>query len=142
MCLTVPRVNSVPSRLDRHMLIPFPDRGLGRLQPDLIRGTSLIARRGDDLTESLTGWPAHTVPFGDLARQSVAKSGELPNPFVDCGKMTSSEVEHIGGYLFRLEFNPVNPAAARGAFTFNGQWTGNAFADFLLGQVRPPFRGL
>ena len=39
----------------------------------------------------------------------------------------------FGGYLFRLEFNPVNPAAARGAFTFNGQWTGNAFADFLLG---------
>ena len=39
----------------------------------------------------------------------------------------------FGGYLFRLEFNPVNPQAARGAFTFNGQWTGNAFADFLLG---------
>jgi hypothetical protein len=39
----------------------------------------------------------------------------------------------FGGYLFRLAFNPVNPAAARGAFTFNGQWTGNAFADFLLG---------
>ena len=39
----------------------------------------------------------------------------------------------FGGYLFRLEFNPVNPAAARGAFTFTGQWTGNAFADFLLG---------
>jgi hypothetical protein len=39
----------------------------------------------------------------------------------------------FGGYLFRLDFNPVNPNAARGAFTFNGQWTGNAFADFLLG---------
>jgi carboxypeptidase family protein len=39
----------------------------------------------------------------------------------------------VGGYLFDLSFNPVNPNAARGAFTFNGQWTGNAFADFLLG---------
>ena len=39
----------------------------------------------------------------------------------------------FGGYLFRLEFNPVNPNNARGTFTFNGQWTGNAFADFLLG---------
>ncbi len=39
----------------------------------------------------------------------------------------------VGGYLFHLRFNPVNPAAARGAFTFTGQWTGNAFADFLLG---------
>ena len=39
----------------------------------------------------------------------------------------------FGGYLFRLEFNPVNPNNARGAFTYNGQWSGNAFADFLLG---------
>jgi hypothetical protein len=39
----------------------------------------------------------------------------------------------FGGYLFRLEFNPVNPTNARGNFTFNGQWSGNALADFLLG---------
>ena len=39
----------------------------------------------------------------------------------------------VGGYLFRLSFNPVNPTAARGAFMFNGQWSGNALADFLLG---------
>jgi hypothetical protein len=39
----------------------------------------------------------------------------------------------VGGYLFDLSFNPVNPNVARGAFTFDGQWTGNAFADFLLG---------
>jgi len=39
----------------------------------------------------------------------------------------------FGAYLFRLEFNPVNPQAARGSFTFNGQFSGNAFADFLLG---------
>ena len=39
----------------------------------------------------------------------------------------------FGGYLFHLDFNPVNPVAARGAFTFNGQWTGDGFADFLLG---------
>lgn len=39
----------------------------------------------------------------------------------------------FGGYLFHLLFNPVNPTNARGNFAFNGQWTGNAFADFLLG---------
>ncbi|MGE3843390.1 MAG: carboxypeptidase regulatory-like domain-containing protein [Vicinamibacterales bacterium] len=39
----------------------------------------------------------------------------------------------FGGYLFHLRFNPVNPNNARGNFAFNGQWTGNAFADFLLG---------
>ena len=40
----------------------------------------------------------------------------------------------FGGYLFHLLFNPVNPTNARGNFAFNGQWTGNAFADFLLGN--------
>ena len=39
----------------------------------------------------------------------------------------------FGAYLFHLDFNPVNPQAARGAFTYAGQWTGNALADFLLG---------
>jgi hypothetical protein len=39
----------------------------------------------------------------------------------------------VGAYLFHLRFNPVNPNMARGAFTFNGQWTGDPFADFLLG---------
>jgi len=39
----------------------------------------------------------------------------------------------FGAYVFRLAFNPVNPQTARGAFTYTGQWSGNAFADFLLG---------
>ncbi|HJU56599.1 MAG TPA: carboxypeptidase-like regulatory domain-containing protein [Pyrinomonadaceae bacterium] len=46
----------------------------------------------------------------------------------------------FGVYLYRLNFNPVNPEAARGSFSFTGQFTGprpgqtgNAFADFLLG---------
>ena len=50
----------------------------------------------------------------------------------------------FGGYLFHLEFNPVNPANARGNFTFNGQWTGNALRRFparlsqrVAGRHRP-----
>ena len=39
----------------------------------------------------------------------------------------------FGGYLFHLKFRPVNADTARGAFTYTGQWTGNALADFLLG---------
>ena len=39
----------------------------------------------------------------------------------------------FGGYLFHLRFRPVNADTARGAFTYTGQWTGNALADFLLG---------
>ena len=39
----------------------------------------------------------------------------------------------FGGYLFHLRFRPVNADTARGAFTYTGQWTGNALADLLLG---------
>lgn len=39
----------------------------------------------------------------------------------------------FGGYFFHLDFNPSFPNNARGAYTFNGSFTGNAFADFLYG---------
>ena len=39
----------------------------------------------------------------------------------------------VGGYLFHLRFRPENPDTARGAFSYTGQFSGNALADFLLG---------
>ena len=39
----------------------------------------------------------------------------------------------FGGYLFHLKFRPENPDTARGSFTYTGQFSGNAMADFLLG---------
>ncbi|MBM41771.1 MAG: hypothetical protein CL483_07600 [Acidobacteria bacterium] len=39
----------------------------------------------------------------------------------------------FGGYLFHLKFRPLNADTARGAFSYTGQWTGNALADLLLG---------
>ena len=39
----------------------------------------------------------------------------------------------FGAYAFRLRLRPEQPDNARGAFTYTGQFTGNAFADFLLG---------
>jgi len=44
----------------------------------------------------------------------------------------------FGGYFFHLAFNPAFPNNARGTFTYNGSFSGNAFADFLLGY---PFQG-
>jgi hypothetical protein len=40
----------------------------------------------------------------------------------------------FGGYFFHLSFNPSFPNDARGVYTFSGQYTGNALADFLLGD--------
>jgi hypothetical protein len=39
----------------------------------------------------------------------------------------------FGGYFFHLNFNPSYPNDARGVYTYNGAYSGNALADFLLG---------
>src|SRR5262249_34396147 len=40
---------------------------------------------------------------------------------------------NFGAGYKRIQFNPVIPSSKRGQFTFSGTYTGNAFADFLLG---------
>jgi hypothetical protein len=40
---------------------------------------------------------------------------------------------NFGAMYKRIQFNPVVPSSKRGQFTFTGNYTGNAFADFLLG---------
>jgi len=47
-----------------------------------------------------------------------------------------------GGYFFHLRFNPEQPDNARGAFTYSGQFSGNAFADFLLGYPSSAVSGI
>jgi hypothetical protein len=39
----------------------------------------------------------------------------------------------FGAYFFHLNFNPSFPNDARGLYTYNGSYTGNPLADFLLG---------
>lgn len=48
----------------------------------------------------------------------------------------------FGGYYFRLQLRPEQPDNARGAFTYTGQFTGNAFADFLLGYPTSAVSGI
>ncbi len=48
----------------------------------------------------------------------------------------------FGAYFFHLQLNPEQPDAARGAFTYTGQFSGNAFADFLLGYPTSATSGI
>jgi hypothetical protein len=48
----------------------------------------------------------------------------------------------FGGYFFHLRLRPEQPDNARGAFTCTGQFTGNAFADFLLGYPTSATSGI
>jgi len=47
-----------------------------------------------------------------------------------------------GAYYFHLQLRPDQPDNARGAFTYTGQFTGNAFADFLLGYPTSAASGI
>ena len=48
----------------------------------------------------------------------------------------------FGGYLFHLQFRPEQPENARGVFGYTGQFTGNAFGDFLLGYPASAISGV
>jgi len=48
----------------------------------------------------------------------------------------------FGVYLFHLRFNPEQPDNARGAFSYSGQFSGNPFADFLLGYPASAVSGI
>ncbi len=48
----------------------------------------------------------------------------------------------LGGYFFHLQLRPEQPDNARGSFSFTGQFTGNAFADFLLGYPTSAVSGI
>ena len=48
----------------------------------------------------------------------------------------------FGTYYYRLSFRPEQPDNARGAFTYTGQFSGNAFADFLLGYPTTAVSGI
>ncbi|MBI3050232.1 MAG: carboxypeptidase regulatory-like domain-containing protein [Acidobacteria bacterium] len=48
----------------------------------------------------------------------------------------------FGAYYFYLRLRPEQPDNARGALTYTGQFTGNAFADFLLGYPTSAASGI
>ena len=48
----------------------------------------------------------------------------------------------FGAFYYYLQLRPEQPDNARGAFTYTGQFTGNAFADFLLGYPTSATSGI
>ena len=48
----------------------------------------------------------------------------------------------FGAYYFHLKLRPEQPDNARGAFTYTGQFSGDAFADFLLGYPASAVSGI
>lgn len=106
-----------------------PNRGFNFAAASGLQGVTQDTR---DMGYPQVSFAGQFSPIGDptsfVSRNN--KSYELyDNVMLDRGD------HHLkfGGYLFHLRFNPVLPNNPRGNFAFTGQWTGNAFADFLLG---------
>ena len=63
-----------------------------------------------------------------------------------CTTTSRSIAARTGGslarYYYHLQLRPEQPDNARGAFTYTGQFTGNAFADFLLGYPTSATSGI
>ena len=92
--------------------------------------------QGASLDPGDLGLPRITIApfnaFGDVAttlsrRDNDYQFGGNISWFLGRNSLT------IGSVYKRLQFNPLIPSNKRGAFNFNGMFTGQAFADFLLG---------
>ena len=98
---------------------------------------------------SRTGLMGVTTNPSDMGFPQISTSG-LFSTMGDPATFVSRDNEHFelydnvlldrgahrikfGVYYFHLRFRPSNAETARGSFTYTGQWTGNALADFLLG---------
>ncbi len=129
----------------------FGDRVLNELRFGWLSvgGGQVSPNRGSNFA-AVTGLKGVTTSAEDMGYPQVSFGGLFstigdPTAFVSrenrsyelYDNFTVNRRDHelkFGGYLFRLEFNPVLPNAARGAFNFTGQFSGNALADFLLGD--------
>lgn len=113
-----------------------------------VRGGQQSDNRGVDFA-SQVGLLGVTADGRDVGYPQVQTAG-LYSPMGDPTVFTTRNNHHVelyenltvdrgahrikaGGYLFHLRLRPEQPDNARGVFNFTGQFSGNAFADFLLG---------
>jgi hypothetical protein len=70
--------------------------------------------------------------FGDVATTLSRRDNDFQYNY-NLAWFRGKNSLNFGGLYKRLQFNPFIPSNKRGQFSFNGLFTGNAFADFLLG---------
>ncbi len=122
-----------------------------------VRGGQTSVNRGVDFAGA-TGLLGVTRDPRDAGYPQISTSG-LYSVMGDPTSFVSRDNEHFelynnvlidrgahrfkfGGYYFHLRLRPEQPDNARGAFTYTGQFTGNAFADFLLGYPTSAVSGV
>lgn len=122
-----------------------------------VSGGQVSANRGVDFAQRV-GLQGVTSDPRDAGFPQVSTRG-LFNTFGDPTSFVTRDNQHFelyenvaldrgahrlkfGGYYFHLQFRPEQPDNARGAFTYTGQFSGNALADFLLGYPTSAIAGI
>ncbi len=70
--------------------------------------------------------------FGDVATVISRRDNDYQIGY-NVSAFLGAHSLNFGGQYKRVQFNPLIPSNKRGQFTFDGRYTNNAFADFLLG---------
>jgi hypothetical protein len=70
--------------------------------------------------------------FGDVATPISRRDNDYQFSY-NISWFLGNHSLNLGGAYKRVQFNPFIPSNKRGQFTFDGRYTGNVFADFLLG---------
>ena len=122
-----------------------------------VSGGQISQNRGNPFAQQV-GLLGVTTDPRDMGFPQVSTGG-LYSTFGDPTVFTTRDNQHLelfenvtvdrgahrlkaGAYYFHLRLRPEQPDNARGAFTYTGQFTGNAFADFLLGYPTSAVSGI
>ena len=122
-----------------------------------VSGGQISVNQGDSFAQQV-GLQGVTTDPRDMGFPQISTGG-LYNTFGDPTVFTTRDNQHVelfdnltyargthrvkfGGYYFHLMLRPEQADNARGAFTYTGQFTGNAFADFLLGYPATAVSGI
>jgi hypothetical protein len=122
-----------------------------------VDGGQISQNRGNTFAQDV-GLLGVTTDPRDMGFPQVSTGG-FYNTFGDPTVFTTRDNQHFelfnnvtvdrgahrlkfGAYYFHLQLRPVQADNARGAFTYTGQFTGNAFADFLLGYPTSAVSGI
>jgi hypothetical protein len=122
-----------------------------------VAGGQISQNRGNTFASDV-GLLGVTSDPRDMGFPQISTGG-LYNTFGDPTIVTTRDNQHFelfdnitfdrgrhrlkfGAYYFHLQLRPEQPDNARGAFAFTGQFTGNAFADFLLGYPASAVSGI
>ena len=122
-----------------------------------VDGGQISPNRGNTFAQDV-GLLGVTTDPRDMGFPQITTGG-LYNAFGDPTIFTTRDNQHVelfdnvtlhrgahrlkfGAYYFHLQLRPEQPDNARGAFAYTGQFTGNAFADFLLGYPTSAVSGI